>query len=184
MRGRRRVSSGAKSRPKRDVTWGFFFNPPVTYGPGGFFSQWIAAPARALPAATTQVPNIPGDSTLIRMLPLFVAATVTAANASNSIHLGIIAWGGTDADVNPTQFPAPSDGAWDWIWRMPLIATGPPGAGFTTALDTIGAPVWTDIHAQRKFGVDMGLLFVVDTTFAASDWRLGWDVRYAVKLPW
>jgi len=184
MRGTRRRSSARSSRPKRDVTWGFraFFG---LIAGGSSFSEWVAAPGRADPDPDLLVPNVPLDSTLIRTIPIFSAeCAVPSGSQLQALYLGLIMWGGTDAATPPVDFPDPRDGAWDWIWRAPVFSTSVPGAGASSLVSTLPAPVWTDIHAQRKFGQDLGLLLCVGLDSADVDYNFMFDVRYAVKLPW
>lgn len=186
MRRARGRSLLRTNKPKRDVTWGF---RSFGFNTGGesSFSQWIAAPSRAIPDPDNIVPQLPADVTLIRALPIY-SAFLTIANTSpfSRWYAGLIAWGGVDAGDPPGEFPDAADGAWDWIWRVPIMGTPPTGTGATIQNNTLGAPVWTDIHSQRKFGTTLGLLFVWSGTEAqiADVINFQFDLRYAVKLPW
>jgi len=173
------------SRPRRDVTWGYATIFAGVAG-GAVDRFWVFAPSRADPDPSGVVPNAPVDITVIRMLPIYQSVRVIAAGSPDvqPVYLGLIAWAGTDAAVAPTDFPLAQDGVWDWMWRAPAFSVVPAGVGGTVLNQTTPAPVWTDIHSQRKMGEDMGLLLVLDNTLGTADVVVAFDVRYAFKLPW
>jgi len=184
-RTRRHSMARRGTSPKRDVTWGFSYRALII-GANSLSAEWVFAPSRATPDGALVVPNAPADITLIRTLPVFFATKVipNTGNAVQPMWLGLISWSGVDAGTPPTELPLASDGAWDWVWRAPLLFGAPNGAGAISDVQTYPAPVWTDIHSMRKMGEDQGLLLVVDNTLSAVEAVLQYDIRYAFKFPW
>jgi len=180
VRSRRRSFRGGTTRPKRDVTWGFYNNSQRLETATDFvIADWIAFPAIVGP---TVAGTLPVDSTLIRMIVQAMFSGPIPDVDVGGAWMGLISWQ-WPSDTIPDAVPLPQFGDFDWMWRWPIPRVG---LGGGTALGSITSEnTFINSRAMRKMGSDRGLLFVMNGNIDVSE-DFGWflDVRYAYKLPW
>jgi len=146
-------------------------------------ANWIVAPAQAAPTLGGGPSLADIDSTLIRTIVNASAAMGLGDSAFTLAWMGIIAWDGTDSNIIP-DFPAPSDGSWDWIWRWPITFMQNPSPDRVFVHDEIHVTTFSESRAMRKLGANTGLLFCLENGSAVEDLWVAYDVRNAYKLPW
>jgi len=180
MVAHRRAGSSRGKSPRRNVTWGWNGVSINGFTGPGRSNFWIVAPAGAASDGIT--PQLDTDNTLIRTISFWnVGGTLTAdPSVESQLFLGIIAWAGADAGA-PDQTPDASNGAFDWVWRMPV--NRPDVGGGSVAVNFPTTEEMVHSRAMRKFGRDLGLLGCISIV-GEDSLSIIWDIRYAVKFPW
>jgi len=180
--------SARKSGPRRDVTWGSgrVWGNLTTNDVAGE----IIRPSNA-GGPTPDGVSAPADATLVRTICAFSVQTgVTSSGDIALPTMGLIAWSLATSSDAPDILPDPNDGTWDWIirWAMPL-ANGTETDEYFQFFSAAANPMFTESRAMRRYGTDMGLLFVISNGdqgegSVSVPLSFAFDVRYAEKLAW